>query len=311
MKKNIKPFIKWAGGKTQLLPILLENFQYDCKVYVEAFIGGGALFLTILDNIEDTKIEKILINDINQKLITTYTVIRDDVDSLVFELKKLENYYNNLNSLDEKENLFYQIRKEFNSKETTSLKIARDFIFLNKTCYNGLYRENSKGEYNVPFGKKEKVSTFEEENLLLISEKLNLNKNGEKIVEIREGDFSTLENMISSETFFYLDPPYRPVTKNGFTDYNKSNFNDETQKKLAEFCKKIDQGEGRFLLSNSDPKVLDIDDNFFDTLYKDFHIERVEARRNINSNGKGRGKINEILVKNYNLKKNNRELKLF
>ena len=311
MREKLKPFVKWAGGKTQLLPILLENFQYECKIYVEAFIGGGALFLTILDNLEETQIEKIIINDINKKLITTYEVIRDNINNLIYELKNIENSYNSLETLEKKENLFYQIRDEFNLNNTDSLKIARDFIFLNKTCFNGLYRENSKGKFNVPFGKKDKASIFDEENLLLLSQKLNLEKNGKKIVEIRQGDFFSLEKEISSETFFYLDPPYRPVTKNGFTDYNKSTFNDDTQKKLAEFCTKINQAGGKFLLSNSDPKVLDINDNFFDDLYKNYCIERVEARRNINSKGNGRGKINEILVKNYNLNKNNSELKLF
>lgn len=310
MREKIKPFVKWAGGKTQLLPILLENFQYECKIYIEAFIGGGALFLTILDNLEETQFEKIIINDINKKLITTYEVIRDNINNLIYELKNIENSYNSLETFEEKENLFYQIRDEFNLNNTDSLKIARDFIFLNKTCFNGLYRENSKGKFNVPFGKKEKASIFDEENLLLLSQKLNLEKNGKKIVEIRQGDFFSLEKEISSETFFYLDPPYRPVTKNGFTDYNKSTFNDNTQKKLAEFCTKINQAGGKFLLSNSDPKVLDINDNFFDDLYKNYCIERVEARRNINSKGNGRGKINEILVKNYRLKRDD-ELKLF
>jgi len=310
MREKIKPFVKWAGGKTQLLPILLENFQYECKIYIEAFIGGGALFLTILDNLEETQIEKIIINDINKKLITTYEVIRDNINNLIYELKNIENSYNSLETFEEKENLFYQIRDEFNLNNTDSLKIARDFIFLNKTCFNGLYRENSKGKFNVPFGKKEKASIFDEENLLLLSQKLNLEKNGKKIVEIRQGDFFSLEKEISSETFFYLDPPYRPITKNGFTDYNKSSFNDDTQKKLAEFCNKINQAGGKFLLSNSDSKVSDVNDNFFDDLYKNYCIERVEARRNINSKGNGRGKINEILVKNYRLKRDD-ELKLF
>ena len=316
MRENIKPFVKWAGGKTQLLPVLLDNFQYDCKIYIEAFVGGGALFFSILDNIEKTKIEKIIINDINHKLITTYKIIRDDIKGLIYELSELENTYNSLPSLKDKENLFYQIRDEFNSENTNSLKIARDFIFLNKTCFNGLYRENSKGKFNVPFGKKEVASTFNEENLLLLSQKLNLEKNGKKIVDIREGEYFLLKNEISQTTFFYLDPPYRPVTKNGFTDYNKSSFNDTAQVELAEFCKEINSLGGKFLLSNSDPKVLDSNDNFFDELYANFNIERVEARRNINSKGNGRGKITEILVKNYDInstidEKNSAELTLF
>lgn len=299
MKKNIKPFIKWAGGKTQLLPILIDNFNYNCNKYIEAFVGGGALFLSILDNIENYKIEKIIINDINKKLIILYKTLRDDVNSLILELNKLENYYNSLSLIEEKEILYYKIRKEFNSDENNTLKISRDFIFLNKTCFNGLYRENLMGNYNVPFGKKENINLLDEENLKNISFKLNLEKNGKKIVEIRNVDFLSLIDEIDENTLFYLDPPYRPITKAGFNSYNKSSFNDKEQILLANFCNDINNKGGKFLLSNSDPKNFDENDNFFDDLYSKYNILRVKARRNINSKGTERGEITEILVKNY------------
>ena len=320
-KRKIKPFIKWAGGKTQLLPILLENLKKDSKIYIEAFIGGGALFFSILDDIENSKIEKIIINDLNYKLMTLYITIRDNIKSLINELQELEIYYNNLSTLKEKENLYYQIREEFNQEKQETLKMSRNFLFLNKVGFNGLYRENSKGKFNVPFGKKETISLFDEKNLLLISEKLNLKKNNQRVIEIKNMDFDELKKYINDKTIVYLDPPYRPVTVGGFNAYNKSNFNDEEQIRLSKFCDFINQQGGKFLLSNSDPKVLDINDNFFDDLYNKYIIKRVKARRSINSDKEGRGKITEILVKNYesSLKKsevieeidNNVELKLF
>ena len=195
--KKIKPFIKWAGGKTQLLPVLLKKISYASRIYIEPFVGGGALFFSILESLEETNIKKIIINDINKKLITTYRVIREDVNSLMDELFKLETRYNSLATIEEKEKIFYLIRKQFNLEESDSIKIARDFIFLNKSCYNGLYRENSRGEFNVPFGKKKKLNLFERENLLLILQKLNMMRNNERVVEIREGDYFILESEIS------------------------------------------------------------------------------------------------------------------
>lgn len=298
MKKNIKPFVKWAGGKTQILDVLQENLNYNCKIYIEAFVGGGALFFSILDSIEEFNIEKIIINDINEKLITTYSTIRDNIILLNNELILLERRYNDLESLEKKEILYYTIRNEFNSVYTDNIKLSRDFIFLNKTCFNGLYRENSQGKFNVPFGKKEKVKLMDVDNLLNISKKLNIKKNGKQVVEIKKGDYRHLLKEIDENTMVYIDPPYRPITKNGFTSYNKSNFNDEEQKRLAQFCQEIDKKRGAFMLSNSDPKNLDKNDNFFDDLYNDYNIQRIYARRNINSNGKERGNITELLIKN-------------
>lgn len=299
MKKDLKPFVKWAGGKSQLISELINNFNFECETYIEAFTGGGAFFLYLLDNIEKTKLKKLIINDINKNLITVYETIKDSVYELIEELTKLQNLYNNLETIEEKEQLFYSIREEFNTNQNSKIKLSRDFIFLNKTCFNGLYRENSKGFFNVPFGKKRTVSLFEYENLKNISEKLNLKIDNKNVVEIYCENYDFFKSKIDKNVFFYIDPPYRPVTKNGFTSYNKSNFNDTNQIELSEFCNIIDKKGGYFLLSNSDPKILDENDNFFDELYKNYNIKRVFARRNINSKGNGRGKISEILVKNF------------
>lgn len=293
----MKPFIKWAGGKTQLLNILQENInkcEYD--TYIECFVGGGALFFHLLSS--QNKIRKFIINDVNNKLITTYNCIKYNVEDLIEELFKLQKEYNSL-CMNKKEELYYKIRDEFNSNNINDLLISRDFIFLNKCGFNGLYRENSKGKFNVPFGKKETLNLFEEENLRNISKMLNAKIDNQDLVEIKSVDFEKLIDYIDNKTLVYLDPPYRPITKNGFTAYNKSNFNDEEQIRLSKFCDNIHNKNGKFLLSNSDPKNLDIEDNFFDDLYKQYDIQRVNAKRSINSNGSGRGKVFELLIKNY------------
>lgn len=295
----MKPFIKWAGGKTQLLNNLLENFNYNCEKYIEPFVGGGSLFLYLLENIEKTNLKKIIINDINDKLIITYKTIKNNVNELIKELEKIENEYNSLNTIKEKEKMYYLIRKEFNELTNDNIKISKNFIFLNKTCFNGLYRENLKGEYNVPFGKRNKVSLFEKNNLLELSKCMNKKINNEDILVIYNKNYSELFEYMSNNTIVYLDPPYRPITLNGFTTYNKSNFNDEDQINLANFCHNMNNIEVKFMLSNSDPHNLSNDDNFFDNLYQNYNIQRIFARRNINSNGNDRGKISEILVKNY------------
>lgn len=235
----MKPFIKWAGGKTQLLDILMNSIdinKYD--KYVECFVGGGALLFHLLSS--QNKFSKIIINDINTKFIITYNTIKKDVHNLIIELSKLEEQYNNL-TYDNKEILYYTIREEFNSDNINDLLVSRDFIFLNKCGFNGLYRENSKGKFNVPFGKKDKIKLFDKDNLIEISEILNKKINNEYLIEIKNLDFEQLIDNIDNNTLVYLDPPYRPITKNGFTSYNKSNFNDNEQIRLAKFCDKINE----------------------------------------------------------------------
>ena len=298
-EKNIKPFVKWAGGKSWLISELSESLRTDSEVYMELFVGGGSFFLFLLENIEKTNLKRMIINDINTKLISVYEVIRDSVEGLIDGLKEMQDRYNNLSLMEEKEQLFYSIREDFNASNQDLLTTSRDFIFLNKTCFNGLYRENLSGAFNVPFGKRKSVSLYDRDNLLRISERLNLKHGNKNIVEFYSCDFKALESMIAENIFCYIDPPYRPVTRSGFKAYNKGNFNDKNQIELAEFCQKIEQKKGYFVLSNSDPRNLDASDDFFDELYRGFEIKRVFARRNINSDGSGRGKISEILIKNF------------
>jgi len=299
MNSNIKPFLKWAGGKSQLLDEIIQELPMNIKKiekYVEPFVGAGAVFLYFLEN---DYFEEYIINDINSKLINLYMVIRDNPQDLIKEMQKLKTKYLNA-EYEEKEKLFYEIRDNFNKSDCKDIKLAAYFIFLNKTCFNGLYRENSKGNFNVPFGKYKNPSFFDELQIMEISRLLSLkNENDEFKVKILNKSFSELEEYIDNNTFVYCDPPYRPVTVGGFTSYNKSNFNDEAQILLRDFYKVIDAKGAKGMLSNSDPKNLDEKDNFFDDLYSDFSIKRVYAKRNINSVGSGRGKITELLITNY------------
>lgn len=308
-EEKLKSFIKWAGGKTQLLENLDNNFPKDLnktevniKRYIEPFLGSGALFFHIIKNIKKYKFEEIVISDINTKLINVYKCLRDDVELLIEILEKLKVEYLSYNSLNEKEEMFYRIRESFNTEKEDIFLQSAEFIFLNKTCFNGLYRENKKGKFNVPFGKTENPGFYVRTKLLEISEMLNLkNSNNENIVKILNEEYFNLTDYIDNSTFIYFDPPYRPITKGGFNDYIKGGFNDENQIQLANFCKEINRQNCKFLLSNSDPKNLDENDEFFDELYSSFHIERVCAKRSINSNGTGRGNVTELLIRNYEL----------
>lgn len=295
----MKPFLKWAGGKTQLLEKINQELPNDINRYsryVEPFIGAGAVFFKF---IKEDKFEEYIINDINEKLINLYIVIRDNLEEFIIEISKLKEEYLALDDVGKSE-LFYDIRDRFNRNEEGNVKLAVHFLFLNKTAFNGLYRENSKGEFNVPWGKYKNPAFFDEGQLTEISRLLNLKNNeGKYRVKILNRKFEELYECINSKTLVYMDPPYRPVTKGGFNSYNKSSFNDEEQIKLAEFYKRIDKVGAKLMLSNSDPKNLDINDEFFDNLYKGFNIQRVYAKRAINSNGNKRGEITELLITNY------------
>lgn len=297
----MKPFLKWAGGKTQLLPVIIDELPSNIdniSTYVEPFVGAGSVFLDFLSN---DKFDKYIINDINHKLINLYCVIRDDVESLIDSLKSLRERYLSFEDLsNERELIYYEIRDLFNSDDTDKVLLASYFIFLNKTCFNGLYRENLKGKFNVPIGKYKNPSIFEEEHLREVSRLLNKkNANGEFIVTILNKSYKELEEFIDKDTFVYFDPPYRPVTVGGFNSYNKSGFNDDSQKELSIFYAKMSKKGANLMLSNSDPKNLDDNDDFFDILYKDFNIQKIYANRYINSNTKKRGSISELLITNY------------
>ena len=300
---KMKPFIKWAGGKTELLPVLEENLPQQIRenkeidTYIEPFVGAGAFFIYLASNY---KFNKIIINDVNHKLINVYKVIKESYDELIKDLLCMREEYLSY-SEEEKKEMYLRIRDEFNDWENTNkIKQAANFIFINKTCFNGLYRENKKGGYNVPWGKHQNPSIFDEEQLKNISKLLNLkNEAGEDKVTILCGNYKGVDKYITQNTLVYMDPPYRPITESGFTAYNKGGFNDDSQIELANFFKQISDRGAYSMLSNSDPKNFDENDEFFDDLYSDFNINRVYASRMINSKGSGRGKVSEILVTNY------------
>lgn len=299
-----KPILKWAGGKSKLIPIMEESYPNDLKNnkikrYVEPFIGGGAMFFSLTSKYY---FDEIIINDINKELILTYKVVKQYPNDLMDLLTNYQNEYNELEKIEDKQEYFYRIRELFNNgKDNINYDIisikeiehAAYMIFLNKSCFNGLYRENKKGLFNVPFGKRDKLNTFDKDSILKASEIL-------KNAIILNGDFEELEKYIDESTFVYMDPPYRPLNAtSNFNDYSKESFNDDSQIRLRDFYKRLSDKGAKLMLSNSDPKNTDEEDNFFDDLYNDFNIQRIYASRSINSKATGRGKISEILVTNY------------
>lgn len=301
-----KPFLKWAGGKSQLISAIESRFPKEInrktplKKYFEPFIGGGALFFYIISNYN---VKKAFISDINEDLILAYKVIKQYPEELIIELDKLIKNWPK--SQKDKEEVYYPLRDKFNTVKTNlDYKIySRDFsdnhivqaarlIFLNKTCFNGIYRVNSKGEFNVPIGRYKKPLFYDTNNLMNISEYLQK-------TEIYNESYDFFKDMIDKNSLVYLDPPYRPITETSFTSYTKSNFNDNDQIKLAKFFRTISKTGAKIILSNSDPFNRDEKDYFFDDLYRGFRIDRIPAKRYINRDGNNRGPINEILVRNY------------
>ena len=292
----IKPFLKWAGGKGQLLnkirPLYPQGLGNQINKYIEPFIGGGAVFFDIISSY---KLDKYIINDINKELINTYKAIQQDIHSLLEYLSKITSYYKKL-SPEERNLFYYDIRNKYNSivlNSCINVEKAALFIFLNKTCFNGLYRVNRNNQFNVPAGKYKDPAIYDKENLLNISQILQK-------VEILCGDFATTNNYIDNNTFIYIDPPYRPLTKtSSFTNYSTYIFDDKEQIRLSSFINDIDKKGAYVLSSNSDPKNTSENDMFFDKLYNTKKITRIEATRAINSNPLKRGKINELLISNY------------
>lgn len=289
-----KPFVKWVGGKTQLLNDIKNTLPRDLSqrdeiTYIEPFVGGGAVMFWILQ--EYPNITRAIINDINAELICTYRVIKSDVESLITELNRLQTEYLPLNEIDRKE-YFLAHRKRFNEKKHSDVETAALFIFLNRTCFNGLYRVNSKGKFNVPHGKYTNPKICDEETLRADCAVLQR-------VEILCGDFAQTGKYAGANVLYYFDPPYRPITETAaFTSYAENGFDDSEQMRLCYFCEKVAQHKALFVASNSDPKNGDIGDDFFDRLYERFSIKRVSAARMINSNGNRRGAISEIMISN-------------
>ncbi|WP_302613686.1 DNA adenine methylase [uncultured Phocaeicola sp.] len=289
-----KPFIKWVGGKTQLLDdikkSLPHNFsQRDELTYVEPFVGGGAVLFWILQ--EYPNITRAIINDINTELICTYRVVKYDVESLIIELTRLQTEYLQLDSVARKKYFLAQ-RERFNGDNKTDIEMAALFIFLNRTCFNGLYRVNSKGKFNVPHGRYSNPKICDVETLRADSAVLQR-------VEILCGDFAQTGKYAGDNVLYYFDPPYRPLTEtSAFTSYSKDGFDDAEQLRLRDFCSQIAKHQSLFVASNSDPQNVNNKDDFFDQLYEKFSIKRVSAARMINSKGSGRGAISEIMISN-------------
>ena len=302
-KKNIqaKPFLKWAGGKTQLKNVIenaLPQKLYTLKsfTYAEPFIGSGAMLFWFLENF--TNLKKAIINDINIDLVKAYTTIKKEPGLLIKKLKAINKKYSSLKNDAEKKNYYLDMRELFNEHSRDDINNTAVLIFLNKTCYNGLYRVNSKNDFNVPFGKYDNPKICDGENIIAVSKALQK-------VKILHGDYTQTVKHISGESFFYFDPPYKPISKtSSFNSYAKNSFDDEEQKRLKQFCDSLSQKNILWLLSNSDTKNNNADNHFFDELYNDnfIFIDRVKARRSINSNVSGRGEIFELLISNYQKK---------
>ena len=294
-----KPFLKWAGGKGQLINTFDEMFPNELKedkikTYIEPFVGGGAVLFYVLQNYD---IEKAYINDINRELINCYRCIKADVNEVVKQLAMLEKEYL---SCDDRTKYFYNVRDRYNDIHLNShldFEKCAEFIFLNHTCYNGLYRVNKSGEFNVPHGKYKNPLICDKDNLLLCSVLLQK-------VEISVGSYEQALKNVDKSTFVYFDPPYRPlIENNSFVSYDKAGFEDDDQIRLADNFKNLDKKGCLLMLSNSDPKNTNENDNFFDDLYSGFEIERVYAKRMINCKASKRGDITEIVVMNYKRRK--------
>ncbi|MDO5104376.1 DNA adenine methylase [Capnocytophaga sp.] len=290
-----KPFLKWAGGKTQLigdiekaLPKALIQSDFT---YIEPFVGSGAVLFWVLNNFPNLK--RAVINDINTDLIDTYLTIKQNPKELIAVLEQFQSEYHAFTDEETKKAYYYEKRGLYNARTADKIGQSALFIFLNRTCFNGLYRVNRKNEFNVPMGSYKKPTICDTENLLAVSEALQK-------VEILCGDFEQTLPYAEENSLFYFDPPYKPLSEtSSFNSYAKDEFNDEEQIRLRDFCTKLDALNHHWILSNSDVKGKNENDTFFDDLYMDFNIQRVEAKRSINANPEKRGKLTELLINNY------------
>ena len=289
---KVSPFIKWPGGKNRLLSVILDNLPEDIKdrkQYVEPFLGAGAVFLYFLENYD---FEEYVVNDINHRLINIYETIKNEPQRLMNELDKLDSVYQN-NNWDKRKEEYYKLREEFNSGKDM-FRNAVLFIYLNKTCFNGLYRENKSGGFNSPIGKYENPSFYNKDNILDISRLLNTKK-----VVFKSGNFIDVEKYIKDGSFIYLDPPYHPINGVGYTTYKLDEFNQDSQVALKDFCDRLNERDIKWMLSNSDPHNTDSQEDFLDDLYQNYNIKRVDVGRSIGASKDTRKKIKELLIKNY------------
>lgn len=274
--KLVAPFLKWVGGKRQLMPSIVDHLPENIKdyKYIEPFIGGGAVFFNLQP-------KNAVINDYNEELINVYQVIKDNLDELIIDLKKHKNeaeYFYSIRSLDR--------NGEF--KKLSAVQRASRLIFLNKTCFNGLYRVNNAGEFNSPFGRYKNPNIVNEPTLKAVNKFLNNNN-----VEINSGDYSEILKQTDKKCFVYLDPPYHPISESSnFTGYVQGGWNMYDQIDLKTACDELHKKGVKFLLSNSSAE-------FIKDLYNDYKITIVKANRAINSNGADRGEVDEVLIRNY------------
>lgn len=299
MSTEAKPFLKWAGGKGQLLSQLEQHLPNDLEkrefTYIEPFVGGGAMFFYMLQRFPN--IERAVINDVNSYLITAYRVIKNFPDELIERLGDIEQRYFALADEEAKKNFYLQARSIFNDDELDDIDRAKYLIFLNRTCFNGLYRVNAKGKFNVPFGRHLHPTICNAEVIRADNHVLN-----RVDVVLLNGDFElTKEYMGNGNNFFYFDPPYRPLNAtSSFNSYSKEDFNDDEQIRLSSYCAMISKIPNvKWMLSNADCSAKNPNDTFFENLYADFNINRVYASRAINANPSKRGKLTELLIKNY------------
>lgn len=290
--KTASPFVKWAGGKTQLLDEIRKKYPEKIERYCEPFVGGGAVLFDVLERFSPSEVQ---INDINKELMNAYRQIRKNVDNIIEILSEYQKSFWEKNDGDRKI-MYLEKRERFNDlilqSQNTAEKAAL-FIFLNRTCFNGLYRVNGKGMFNVPMGAYKNPLICDENNLIKISKLLNN-------VEIKCGDYKDCGEFIDDRTFVYIDPPYRPLNAtSNFTSYTSCEFGDKQQIELAKFVDMIADKGAHVVVSNSDPKNANADDNFFDEIYSKHHISRVMASRMINSKSSGRGEISELLISNF------------
>ncbi len=274
--KLVSPFLKWVGGKRQLMPSIVEHLPKNIKnyKYIEPFIGGGAVLF-------DLQPKNALINDFNDELINVYQVIKNNLEELIIDLKKHKNevdYFYTIRGLD----------RSGKFKKLTDIQRASRVIFLNKTCFNGLYRVNNAGEFNSPFGRYKNPNIVNEPTLKAVNKFLNSNN-----IEIKSGDYSEVLKQADKKCFVYLDPPYHPISiSSSFTGYVQGGWNLYDQVDLKTACDELHKKGVKFLLSNSSAE-------FIKDLYKDYNITIVKANRAINSNGADRGEVDECLIRNY------------
>lgn len=293
--KFAKPFLKWAGGKSQIIheiqKLLPKNFAISEYTYIEPFVGSGAMLFWLLNNFQN--INRAVINDINPDLINVYRVIASNPDKLLTVLHNMQKQYQAVEHCAEKKKAFYYNKREsFNLRNTDKITHAALFIFLNRTCYNGLYRVNKNNAFNVPIGSYKNPVICNSENIWAVHKAL-------QGVEILCGDFETTLNFAGNNTLFYFDPPYKPLNStSNFNSYSCNAFTDAEQIRLNNFCSKISRLGHYWILSNSDVKNSHNNNNFFDNLYSNYSIKRIAAKRNINVNPDKRGELSELLIFN-------------